>query len=224
MTITAHKLPRLNTLVTIEVGSDKKRYAYASRVESVDGGALLLAMPSERGSLVIVQSGSEVRVYFSDGSAMFSFVAEVVGHRLEPIPMLELANCGAVVKAQRRRLLRVTAMVFPVECWVLDKDPEKCRAIKIATVDISGGGIRFVGGDRLEKDTRVRVKLDLPCNCGTIEALIKVLRVHERGDAIRSRYETATAFLEISEGDRDRICRFALRQQLELVKRGAEQR
>jgi c-di-GMP-binding flagellar brake protein YcgR len=224
MSMSAHKLPRLNMLVTIEVGHDKKPYAYASRVESVDGGTLSVAMPSERGSLVILQPGTEVRVFFNDGSAMFSFAADVAGHCLDPIPMLVLANFGAVTKAQRRRLLRVSAMVFPVESWVLDKDPEKCRPITMATVDISGGGIRFVGGDRLEKDTRVRVKLDLPCNCGTIEAVIRVLRVHERGDAIRSRYETATAFLDISEGDRDRICRFALRQQLELVKRGIEQR
>lgn len=214
------KLLTPNQLVTLEVGNDKNRYAYASRIENITESSLWVATPTERGSLVVLRPGTEVRVFFNHGRGRFFFVAEVIGHEFEPIPLLILTKPAQLVKGQRRHFLRVRATIFPVESWVIDPDPEQCRAIRIATVDISGGGIRFVGNDRLPVGTKLRLRLDLPFNCGTVEVIARVLRVEERGEAIRSRYETAATFVQIAEGDRDRICRFVLKQQLDSIKRG----
>ena len=211
---------RPNQLITLEISDGNKACAYASRIENLTDDTISVAAPMERGALVVPRPGTSIKAYLSNEQGRYFFISTVIAFEPEPIPILILRKPQKIEKGQRRHFLRVNATVFPVESWLLDPDPGECRQIRIAIVDISGGGIRFVGGDRLPIGALVRIRLDLPFGCGTAEAVAKVLRVEERSGTTKSRYETAAVFTEISEGDRDRICKFVLRQQLEMIKRG----
>jgi c-di-GMP-binding flagellar brake protein YcgR len=167
-----------------------------------------------------LQPGTEVRGFLNHEGGKFFFVSAVIGHQLEPLPMLVLTKPDRLIKGQRRHFLRVRATIFPIECWIIDTDPEECRPIKIATLDISGGGLRFVGIDELAKDTHVRVKLDLPFECGIVDAMARVIRSEQRQEGAKYRFESAAIFEDIAEGDRDRICKFALKQQLSSARTG----
>lgn len=209
-----------NQLVTIELGTSEHRYAYASRIEMVTDETIVLAAPTERGALVMLRPASEIKVFINHEQAKFYFYSNVIGHQVEPIPLLIVSKPDRIEKGQRRHYLRVRVVIFPLDSWVIDPDPEKCHPIKIATVDISGGGLRFVCKELLPIDAKIRLRLDLPFGCGNVEAIAKVIRVHERDNANRSRYEMAAIFSEITDNNRDKVCRFALKQQLEWHKRG----
>ena len=209
-----------NQLITLEIGKDEDKTSYASRIEDVLGNVISVAAPVERGALIDFRPGTEVTVFLIHEKGRFLFNTKVIERRTGPLPTLLLAKPHRLAKGQRRRHLRVRVTLFPSRSSVIDPDPDKCRSIKIAIVDISGGGVRFVGNDFLPVGTRVHLVLDLPFGCGLVKAVATVLRHQERSDAMRSRYETAALFSEITESNRDRICKFALRQQVELAKRG----
>lgn len=211
---------RPNQLITLEIGQDKGRTSYASRIEDVCENVIVVAAPVERGALIDFRPGTEVSVFLIHQEGRFLFNTRVIERRTGPLPLLLLDKPSRLKRSQRRRHLRVRVTLFPSRSSVIDSDPEKCRSIKIVIVDISGGGVRFVGNDLLPIGTRVSLALDLPFGCGIVEATATVLRYQERSDAMRSRFETAAFFSEITESNRDRICKFALRQQVELARRG----
>jgi len=209
-----------NQLITLEYAEGGIFRAYSSRIEDISSDSLCVAWPSEKGELVSFKWGSEVGVFLSHQTGMLFGATRVIGQQLDPLPLLILTKPDILIKRQRRRFLRVKATVFPADAWVLDPDPARCRQIKVVIIDISGGGIRFVGDDLLTRGTKIRLKLDLPFACGAVDAIASVLRVDVRDGSNRGRFETAAAFSQICEGDRDRICKFALRQQLEAAKQG----
>lgn len=219
MTTEGRHLPAVDSAITLEVGVGQNRKVYASRVKSIGFDTAIVAMPSNWGVPAAIQPGSHVRVVYANDTGVYGIMAEVAGQQMEPIPVLILVNLGNVKRMQRRHYLRVATTLFPMESHLLGPDSARCRPIRMVIVNIGGGGMRFAGDEYLPVGSMVWVRIDLPLNCGVADAVLTVLRVKERPNQVRSCFETSGWFSTVSERDRDRICKYAARQQLELVKR-----
>ncbi len=214
------KLLAVNQLITVEIGSDPGGRNYASRIESISKDTLAIATPIDHCQLVIPKNGTELKFFINHEQGKFSFASQVLRSIMDPIPLLIIKMPDKMIKSQRRQFLRVKTTIFPLECIVLNEDPDKNYPIDIATIDIGGGGLRFVGNDFLLVDTEISIKFDLPFKTGTVQAIAKIIRVNERDGTGKNRFESAAFFSKISDYDRDKIVKFTLQKQIESFRKG----
>ena len=97
---------------------------------------------------------------------------------------------------QRREFVRIHSprpVVLKAEQEVIDDHAH--------TIDLSGGGMLVSGADTLAVDDEVRFSMQLGPRELLVAGVARVVRVHDDG-------QRALSFIEIDEGDRDRLIRY----------------
>jgi len=107
--------------VTIEAAEGGGQYK--SRIEDVDGDKLQLAMPTQRGQLVVPAMGRMVQITAETSAASSVFIqAEVTGRQNQPFPVFTV-KILSVTQQQPRSYFRADVSLWPAECSVWGEPP-----------------------------------------------------------------------------------------------------
>lgn len=143
--------------------------------------AIEIAMPTENGRMVLFQVGLRCKMIFYSKKGLFSCYGVVKKrYKKDNFYVLEMQITSNPVKYQRRKFFRIenaidlmyipveeeTAMLQSTEALFAEIQRKNYMAEerKAVSIDISGGGIRFVSEEPLEKGSYVIVIIRLTNN------------------------------------------------------------
>jgi c-di-GMP-binding flagellar brake protein YcgR len=206
--------------------------------ELVKEGVLILSAPTYRGVAVPLREGDLLHVTFYRTGGMFSFMARLRRRFQErALALIEVEMCSPISKYQRRDFVRLET-VLPVSVRVLAA-PEQfagrtveemlqqiCdrryeglprplrpgeRVYACHTVDLSGGGARFVAEEVFEKDALLECTFSLKRR-GALTVDGCVVRVTEQSSE-GPRYCASVQFVNIEERLRRNIIKYIFGEQ-----------
>ncbi|AOM82787.1 flagellar brake protein [Salisediminibacterium beveridgei] len=163
--------------------------------------------------------GTEFRVWFAGkDNAVYSFETQILGKVDRGIPMLVMKDPGkdSYLRIQRREYVRVeTALdvaVHPVK--------EGTKPFTTVTIDVSGGGAALVlqSNHQLKDSEVLNLWIAIPFRIGGIEYIntkAEIIRIIDGKSPIKC----SCQFIDIDEGDRQKIIRYAFEKQLERNRR-----
>ncbi len=155
----------------------KKSNKYVSQVfDFTENGNIKVAMPILRGRLIPLTKGAKYEAFFYTSRGLFQCRALVVDrYKSGNIYTVEIELKSELQKYQRRQYYRLEK-VIPIKYSQLSeinyvkmiktrKFPEEMMDSSIyengMSADISGGGMRFVGNKKIEKDDKVLIVFDV---------------------------------------------------------------
>ncbi|HOQ27730.1 MAG TPA: PilZ domain-containing protein [Armatimonadota bacterium] len=196
---------------------------YTTRVEATDPDEFTVAAPLDERGEVPIRAGDRVEVRSDNEAGQIWFEAYVRGRCAEKVPVIALAWPRSYERQQRREYVRVpirmpVLLIFPAA----EGRPEiRCEA---RTRDLGGGGLQ---AQWLHPDTisdlmgrRLIIEIELPDGGEPVRAVGTVVRAREAGTETSPIAELGIEFVQVSERDRNRICRHIYNRQIELRKRG----
>jgi c-di-GMP-binding flagellar brake protein YcgR len=179
---------RINLKIEVakENKEDKGEF-YFSSIQDINGETdLFIAAPYLKGAPLSLKVGESVVVRFVENNGVYSFTSKVLGMQKDSIPLYRLEFPGHIKRSQRRRYVRIPALieVLLTKGEIKDKNffiENENKAEVVNTLDISAGGMRFHSNKRYLINTTFLAKflLNKGKNDIEIKALTKVLRCEE---------------------------------------------
>lgn len=208
-----------NRLVALTYGGQ----VYTTRVESVEADEFTVAAPCDGPGAIPFRAGERVGVQVENEAGQLRFRAGVRGRRVEGVPVIALEWPETYERHQRREYVRVpvrmpVTLILPA---VGGRPAQECEA---QTRDLGGGGLQAQWNPPAPHPSltgqRVAVIVELPDGFGPVRAAGTVVRVREAGTEETPLAEFGIEFTQVSERDRNRICRYIYNRQIELRRRG----
>lgn len=196
-----------------------KNEYYRSNVQDVKSGNFVISIPMQGGKYLPIHVGESVEMHYYDGDSIYSFSGEIVSRGNEGLPVLIVRTPGDAKKIQRRRYVRVPHtgelkyLEVPKDYKLRRIDQGTIsRMTNALTVDISGGGLKFITHD----DVREKVLL--------VMLQIDDLRMIAKGEVVRciydeveKAYDCGINYTDIGEQDREKLISYIfklMRQQI----------
>ena len=199
-------------------------------IEDEDGMVIKAAVPLDEGRIVPLAVGAEYDAYFSEGSSIYAGPCRITGRSKDMnIYTMDIVLIGDLHRVQRRGFYRLPCS-RPVKVQVLtdfqaagyerthqwnEKLFQNARPVLEATlIDLSGGGIRMHSGIHYEKESLVRVFLDIICNDEPkqLELLGEVVMSYSLEND-RSIYETRVQFKAVPNEITEMIVKYIFMEQ-----------
>lgn len=210
----------LNVNQLIEISLDEEGTEYknlASRIEEVSDKYLHVSIPTKKGQLMPFEFKQKLIIDLRFKGRSFQFDTIIENRHFYPIPILVLLKPESLIEIQRRHWVRVPATLRLRYCQTGE---EKINIINIGTtVDISGGGICFLTNDPIEAGQILDMEINLP-DREPVFCQVRVLRLHQPNGKNSKTNKAFSEYVDITETQRDRIVRFVLEKQRELIKKG----
>ncbi|MFM1652744.1 flagellar brake protein [Brevibacillus sp. B_LB10_24] len=221
------KLPQIGQIIWLspDTSADEEtKTVLKSRIADFTRNAAAIELPIDERTkhMERVKTGSLWKVwYMGDDGLRHDFHTEVMGFREENIPLLliKLPDPQDIVRTQRRSYVRVPA---EVEISVKSQEQDPACHFLAKTLNVSGGGLAFSCEEKypLKEKQLVNIWLNLPNRKGTVShaySTCEITRIEKKTDFCQW---VSVKFLDISEGDRQKVIRTCYERQLELNKRG----
>ncbi|MGF7185991.1 c-di-GMP-binding flagellar brake protein YcgR [Desulfitispora alkaliphila] len=215
----------VNKLTEIEVVTPNGTRVYKSRVEEIGSKKITLAMPIHEGVLVSLRVGQQVNICYWDEHCYYKFDAVVKNREAEPIPIftVELPAEKSINRIQRRNYVRVDAKV-PIEYGIIPKGGEDLNKIayyKGETIDLSGGGLRFLTKVGIKQNDLLHVNLWLENIAEALSVIGRVVRASQlSGEDQKGKLSISVEFTEIAEIERDKIVKHTFDWQRQMRRKG----
>lgn len=229
-----------NRLEITKVVSEKKRKqlqeensVFAKTLVSqvydvVDETQLKIAMPIVEGRVIPLPINERFDVcFYTDFGLYTSGFTVIERYKENGLYVLVIELIYELKKFQRRQYYRFECVMDAdfvkadeeflkgeIDDYVLDEKFDDAPKVPGTIMDISGGGIRFVSGEKLEKNSIVLVKLDLIFKDKQKTKVImgKVLSSNKtKNDA--GMYEQRIEFCDIKGSDREKIIKYIFEQE-----------
>lgn len=232
------EMHRVNMSLNSEKHEPEK--VYVSQIlefDETEEDVLYIAMPIYEGKLVPLEVGGRHELHFYAKRGIYACECEVINrYKSNNIYVLMVRLLTDLKKYQRRQFFRLETNI-DVRYKVFEEEdekyfrtmgelPEKMLDRPFSTgisLDISGGGIRFVSKDRLNRGDKMQVLLHLkideeiqPC-----EAIaIVVASTSARGK--ENVYENRIEFVQIKDAERELLIKYIFREERNIRKRQLE--
>ena len=208
---------------------------YASQVLDIDDkGQMRVSMPIVQGRLVPLSKDRKYEAYFYTSKGMYqSNVVIVDRFRTGNIYTMEIRLLTEPVKYQRRQYYRLEKMIPIHYATISDEEyefivknkqfPESLMEPDVyksgETVDISGGGMRFIGRAKSEKGGRIVVDFDVTVDGKVIKYKLpsKVIMSFPLPNN-SSMYEHRIEFQNIPDKYREILIRYIFEEERKLRK------
>ncbi len=206
----ANKNNKLQVNQKIQISRSSRIDWYNSIIQGISDNSFDISIPYQQTSPLVLINGEAVKVQIVLTKEIYEFNSTVVGRKLgDNIPMFTLAIPNELRRIQRRNFLRVPIMLNMT--YAVKAEDETLEFIKTHTLDVSGGGIRFMSNEIYPPDTPLMVKIELPLpdkleEFETIETEGKVIRTINTDN----KHHIAMKFSDINIKDQDSIVRFIL--------------
>lgn len=215
------------------IDETEKKKVYQSKVcDILSEDRLEIYMPMEKSKLILLPVNAEYDLYFYTQAGLYQCFANVIDRYKSDnqfILMVELTS--NLRKFQRREYYRLSC-ALEMNSRPLEKEEvevvEKGNSYLVpglplkrsVIVDISGGGIRFIGNYAYEPESLVCCKYNLVVdgNAKEYTLVAKVLMVRELEDR-PGVYEHRAQYINIDTSDREEIIRFIFEEERKHRKR-----
>lgn len=201
-------------ITTSGINSNK----YYCRVKDILGERLHVAMPGDFKDFDDFIPGSKVKVSFSDRSAVFSFLSEIIVLKPGNPGILILGRPVNMTRIQRRNFVRLDAKLKVVTNKI-DEDKKSAEFFTATTTDISGGGVLLGCDSQLNVGEEMEAIIFISEN-QTVSAIGRIVRVTELSASSKYKYSVGLEFTNIKEPERDKIIKYIFDQQRQLRTKG----
>lgn len=205
---------------------ERKKIYQSSVYDVISEERLEIYMPLEKTKLVLLPVDAEYDLYFYTNGGLYQCFARVVDRYKTDnkyIVLMELTS--NLRKFQRREYYRLSC-ALEMDTRKLEKEEIKALEQKekylvsglplkrSIIVDISGGGIRFVGDYAYEPDSLICCKYHLLVNGRNKEytLIARIIAVRELEDR-SGLYEHRAQYIDINTLDREEIIRFIFEEE-----------
>ncbi|MCI8935616.1 MAG: flagellar brake protein [Lachnospiraceae bacterium] len=215
------------------IDDDEKKKVYQSQVLDVlSEDRFEVRMPMEQSKLVLLPVNTEYEVFFYTSAGVYQCLATVVDrYKTENQFVLLMELSSSLSKFQRREYYRLSC-ALDMEARLLKEEEIEALELQIdflerrlplqrnVIVDISGGGMRFVGEHIYEPESLIYCKYNLDRGGKTkeYELIAKVLVVKPLEGKPGS-YEHRAHYINIDTAKREEIIRFIFEQERKNRKR-----
>lgn len=157
-----------------------KPRVYVSQIfEFTDKDTIRAAMPISKGKLVPLERGKRFDVFFYTSKGIYQCVCQIIDrNKSNNIYTVEIKLLTDLQKFQRRQYYRLEKTIPIYYVGLSEEDylsiletrrfPEHMKDLDLFeqanTLDISGGGMRFVGRKKIEQGQKVLVMFDIDEN------------------------------------------------------------
>lgn len=212
--------------------AEKKKVYQTQVYDILSEDQLEIYMPMEKSKLILLPVNAEYDMYFYTQAGLYQCFANVIDRYKSDnqfILLMELTS--NLRKFQRREYYRLSC-ALEMNSRPLEK--EEVEVVERGTnylvpglplkrsviVDISGGGIRFIGNYAYEPDSLVCCKYNLVVdgNAKEYTLIAKVLMVRELEDR-PGVYEHRAQYINIDTAEREEIIRFIFEEERKHRKR-----
>lgn len=211
--------------------SEDIRRTYVSQIlefDDEDEEILNIAMPIYEGRLIPLEVGKRFALYFYAHKGLYKAAGEIINrYKSNNVYILVIQLLTGLKKYQRRQFFRYECNI-EFEYKAFNKSDEKYFRVvgkiseemearpfeKGISIDLSGGGIKFITKDKLESGTKVIAKLDL-LNGSERKICQPVARVLSC-NSVRGKagvYECRIEFIKIEEEEREYIIKFIFEEE-----------
>lgn len=217
--------------------SDRVYVSQLLEFDEEEDGVLYIAMPIYEGRLVPLEVGKQFDLYFYAKRGIYTCVSEIVNrYKSDNVYVLVVRLLTNLKKHQRRQFFRLETNM-EIQYKVFSAEDEKYFRMmgKMSdemterpyntgiTLDISGGGIRYVSKEQMNPGEKVLVFFKLGNDEGTskCEPIAKVVSsVPARGkDNV---YENRIEFVQIKDTEREMLIKYIFREERNIRKRQLE--
>jgi c-di-GMP-binding flagellar brake protein YcgR len=206
--------------VTLEIdGSDD---SYATRIEEVRGGYLLVGTPMKQREYVDLSNGTKLMLAVSRRNNPYFFETNVVGSEWNEGQQLTLLrrpadNAGVAL----RQSVRVPVTIADAQFWWEQENGKFGPIVRGQLVDISAGGMQVTSKEGLPAGTKVLARFTLSREFGHLMIDAMVLRDIERVSDVGVRsHRSHCQFHELADKDRDKLIKFVFQRERELRQKG----
>jgi len=215
------------------IDDTEKKKVYQTQVYDIlSEDRLEIYMPIEKSKLILLPVNAEYDLYFYTPSGLYQCFANVIDrYKTDNQFILLMELTSNLRKFQRREYYRLSCALEmnsrPLEKEEIEAVEKRGNYLvpglplkRSVIVDISGGGIRFVGNYAYEPDSLVCCKYNLVIDGNAKEYTLvsKVLTVKELEDR-RGIYEHRAQYINIDTAEREEIIRFIFEEERKNRKR-----
>lgn len=203
------------------IKNEKDKKVYVSKIyDFIEDDVLQIAMPIYEGKLVPLPMDEKYSLCFYTDKGLLQCNAVVTSrYKSGNLFFLEITLLGDLNKVQRREFYRYQCKLDARMRIVLDEEYEmgvydaasdvEKEKYPVKILDISGGGIRLVTRNNIEKNEIVKIDFTLyivgeVMNFSLFARVLDSVNMRERRDF----YEQRLEFMKISQEERDKIIRF----------------
>lgn len=205
----------VNTRVELEVHDPDFEGKYASRVMDVTKKEIELMAPTEKGELVPIRRKTKVTIDYIGQRAMYRFDSIITRRFRDPVAGIAIKKPRRVERIQRREFVRLEINIpIKYRLSVEEGEPEEFK--KSYTIDLSGGGLRFISDEKLPEDEFLEIRLGMD----RVNEVIfgKIARVAQTED--NDGYEIGLEFKSLSPATQDEIVSWIFNKQREMIRKG----
>lgn len=202
----ARDLIKINQNIQVAYDDDQNDW-YASNVQDVRESDFCISVPTKGISALLLHSGEPVRVTFVTEMARYVFVTRVCGRRQDNIPLFVLDRPQVYVRVQLREFVRVNVMLDMFYALVTAAE-EKPVCLRTHSIDLSGGGIRFLANNILPVGTLLIIKFTLPFDSEPERFELNGIVVRSWTEEHDKLYQAAARFVNITNRQVDLITRY----------------
>lgn len=199
---------KINQLVEVEPARKEWQGSYKTRVEDINGDVLNLGIPYVGGVLLPLKDGDTVTVRFADMVAMYSFTADVIEIKHNPVPVFKIKYPAATKRIQRRAFVRLNVNL-PMSYQ------QNNSVIETFTYDVGGGGLKMAAKSPVAVGELLKLKIDF--KTFIVESYAEVVRVIEEET---NKYVVSVRFIDLDNKTVDNILSWSFKYQLELRRKG----
>ena len=220
--MTNNQLPEVGTKLEIELletlNVNKKEKLISQVIDTISENCLLVGIPISKGTIRPISIRDEIKlIYTKKGMASYGFKVRVTDRgKKGNIPYLKVVKISEIEKVQRRDYYRLD-MVLNVEIHINNDRGEVIKVIEGLSKDISGGGIRVLCKEPIDKGTII--ELVIKNENEPIKVIANVLRC-SLYEEVYSQYEIGLAYKDISINNREKIVKFIFDAQRKMRKKG----
>lgn len=212
--------------------TEKKKVYQTQVVDILSEDRLEILMPMEKSKLILLPVNAEYDLYFYTPAGLFQCFATVIDrYKADRQFVLLMELTSNLRKFQRREYYRLSCALEmssrPLEKEEIEavEKQKNCLAPGLplkrsVIVDISGGGIRFVGNYAYEPDSLVYCKYNLVTGGSSKEYVLvaKILVVKEL-EGKPGTFEHRAQYINIDTEEREEIIRFIFEEERKNRKR-----
>ncbi len=208
---------------------------YVSQVlDFTENGNIMAAMPIKHTHLVPLSKGQQYEVFFYTHKGMYQSMAVIVDRfKSGNIYSMEISLTSELQRYQRRQYYRLEKSISVKYIQITEEEfntflgdhtvPE--RLVDNAdfssgtTLDISGGGLRFIGNKKIEKDRKIMAQFDIVSSGGPVRYFLpaRIIMSFELPDRV-SRYEHRVEFAGISKESRELLIKYIFEEERKMRK------
>lgn len=208
---------------------------YVSQVfDFTENGNLMVAMPMRQRNLVPLSKGQQYEIFFYTHKGLYQSIAVIVDRfKSGNVYSMEISLMSELRKYQRRQYYRLEKSIAVKYAQITEEEyeaflrentmPKRLQGAADfcdgTSLDISGGGLRFLGSQKIEKARKLVVQFDIVTSNGPVRYCLpaKVIMSFELPDRINF-FEHRIEFFGISKDSRETLIKYIFEEERKMRK------